>query len=96
MSSISPTVIAGRVAPRPAARLTRRGRLVVVSALLAALGTLGGMVGHAATASAGERTTPRHVTVRPGETLWQLAERIASGGGVAAGQRLIVSGVSGR
>jgi len=112
MSSTFPTTVTGRVSSPAPLRLTRRGRIAVVAALLAMLSTLGGLVGHAATAGADQRQAVRHVTVRPGETLWQLAERVAPGAdprvvvaqlaainhlpgdGVAAGQRLIVSGVS--
>ena len=57
-------------------RLTRRGRVAVVLSLLAALSGVGSLVGHV-TASAGERVVTRSVTVRPGETLWELASRIA-------------------
>jgi LysM repeat protein len=81
-------------------------------AVLALLTIVGGVVGHAA-ASAGPRVAVRHVTVRPGETLWALAARIEPqsdprvvvaqleainhlrSDGVAAGQRLAVSGLSG-
>jgi hypothetical protein len=97
----------------PSVRLTSRGRGVVLTALLGALVALGALVGHAATADAGARVPVRQVTVRPGETLWNLAARIAPGADprvvvarleavnhlagdeVAAGQRLVVSGVSG-
>lgn len=95
----------------PPARLTRRGRLTVVALLIAAVSGLGSLVGHAATASAGAHVAARHVTVRSGETLWQLALRVAPDADprvvvaqleavnhmttddVAAGQRLIVSGL---
>lgn len=66
-------------APARSLRLTSRGRTVVIGGLMAALMAVGSLVGHAATASAGARVAVRHVTVRPGETLWQLAERIAPG-----------------
>lgn len=58
-------------------RLTRRGRLAVVGALIAGVSGLGSVVGHAAVASAGGHAAVREVTVRPGETLWALATRIA-------------------
>lgn len=95
----------------PPVRLTRRGRVTVVAVVLAALCGAGSLAGHAA-ASAGGTTHVHQVTVRAGETLWELANRIAphadprvvvaqlqqvnhiSGGTVAAGQRLVVSGVS--
>jgi LysM repeat protein len=66
--------------PRPAAplRLTRRGRLVVVLSLLALL-----VVGLASTGQSSQAsgrvaaTRPVTVTVQTGETLWQLATRVA-------------------
>ncbi len=76
-------VPSGRVTPRPGARrrsrrarLTRRGRVLlvlVVSALLLAAFSLGRF-----SADAGS-TTPalQRVTVTPGETLWQVAVRTA-------------------
>lgn len=65
-------------------RLTRRGR-VVVRLLLAALVVTAVAVGVLATsgvASAGRDARPAVVTthvVLPGETLWELAERVAPG-----------------
>lgn len=56
--------------------LTRRGRAVIVAGLFALLVVLGSIAGHATTAAAGVRTPVQHVTVRSGETLWQLASRI--------------------
>lgn len=68
-------------APRPGsrrARLTRRGRLLFVLALagllLAAFSA--GRVSTAAHA-AGSAPALGHVTISPGETLWQLAVRLA-------------------
>ena len=63
--------------PRPSTvRLTRRGRLVVLGAGLAAalgLGVLG-----ASLAMAGDQPEPtRVVTVQPGQTLWDIASRAA-------------------
>ncbi len=69
--------VRGSAGLRRPARLTRRGRCVVVTALMAALCGAGAFVGHAEIAAAGSRPTVEHVTVRPGETLWQLAERIS-------------------
>lgn len=65
---------------RPAtskARLTRRGRTVVVLVAFVLL-VVGVSLGQASSqaASAG-RAKPRTVTVQPGETLWQLAARTA-------------------
>jgi hypothetical protein len=72
---------ATRPASRPASgpvRLTRRGRVVVVVAL--ALAAAGVLVPFAATAgvAADEELGPAPVTVvRPGDTLWLIANRAA-------------------
>jgi LysM repeat protein len=76
-----PVAVAPVLQERPAAvRLTRRGRaLLTVAALGAAMGILGVAqpqafaLGHSGVA-ASER-----VTVRPGETLWAIAQRTAPG-----------------
>ena len=71
-------------APRPV-RLTRRGRLVVfIAALLAllALAVVGSQI-----ASAGEHpgTVRTHtVLVHPGDSLWDVAARVAGNGDVTA------------
>jgi len=70
----------GRVGP---ARLTRRGRLVL-SALAMVLLVLGavlmsGGAPAAAGSSGGGFVAAERVTVRPGETLWAIAEREAPG-----------------
>ena len=68
--------------PRPSSlRLTRRGRLVVFGASLAAMLGLGFV---AATGSlADDQPEPtRVVTVQPGQTLWDIASRVSSGGDV--------------
>jgi hypothetical protein len=59
-------------------RLTRRGRLVVVLVALVLL-VVGFSMGRVSSQAAGSlhRVAPRTVTVQPGETLWQLAVRIA-------------------
>lgn len=64
-------------------RLTRRGRLVVVGAGLAAALGLGFL---AATSSlANDKPEPtRVVTVQPGQTLWGIASGITTGGDVRA------------
>jgi len=70
------------VSPRPSSlRLTRRGRLVVLGASLAAVLGLGFV---AATGSlADDRPEPtRVVTVQPGQTLWDLATSVSGGGDV--------------
>jgi predicted Zn-dependent protease len=64
-------------------RLTRRGRAVVVLALTGSL--FGGAVAVAGVSFAGaDRGAPgalqlRHVTVRPGDTLWAIAAKAAPG-----------------
>jgi len=74
-----------RAARRPAqsATLTRRGRLLVTGLTLlllvaAAVVLTGGMPATAGTDRPTEVTAQR-VTVAPGETLWQIAERVAPG-----------------
>jgi LysM repeat protein len=71
---------------RPATRLTRRGRLVVVLFVLAVL-ALGLSVGVSSQAAGPSRphAVPT-VTVQPGETLWQVAVRAVPG----ADPRLVV------
>jgi hypothetical protein len=66
----------------PATRLTRRGRLLVslVVLLLAVTGAVLLTGGGAALAGTDRpAVTHRQVTVAPGETLWQIAERAAPG-----------------
>jgi LysM repeat protein len=60
-------------------RLTRRGRLVVVLAVLALLVVGFSATGHVASQAASSAGVQhaRTVTVAPGESLWALAERIA-------------------
>ena len=63
--------------PRPL-RLTRRGRIVIVLAMLLALVVAGFTLGRASSQAAGpaaHRPLPT-VTVAPGETLWQIAARV--------------------
>jgi hypothetical protein len=63
---------------RRPARLTRRGRVVVVLAMLLALVVAGFTLGRASSQAAGpeaHRPLPT-VTVAPGETLWQIAARV--------------------
>ena len=80
------TVSAGTVSAgfgRPTVRLTRRGRLLVtVLALLVAVAAAVLLTGGAsALAGTGGSAAPaaERVTVQPGETLWQIAERTAPG-----------------
>jgi Tfp pilus assembly protein FimV len=70
----------GEPAPPPL-RLTRRGRIVVV--LVLALLTLGGLsAGRQALSAAtgNDRPATVQVTVRPGDTLWSIADRITPKG----------------
>lgn len=64
-----------------AARLTRRGRVVIVFATLMLLVVAGFTLGRASSQAAGptvHRPLPT-VTVAPGETLWQIAARVDPG-----------------
>jgi hypothetical protein len=68
-----------RQAPAAApVRLTRRGRLVVLAMLLGlVLGLLVVAMAQAtATSDRGDSVVAERVTVRPGETLWAIAERV--------------------
>lgn len=73
---------AGLSRPSGPLQLTRRGRLVLT--LLVVVGLLaGGVLLAGGLASAGTEpgaaATAERVTVRPGETLWSIAERAAPG-----------------
>jgi hypothetical protein len=67
----------------PATRLTRRGRLLLTAVVLLALVVAAVLLSGGAPARAGTDRAPaaagERVTVRPGETLWQIAERVAPG-----------------
>jgi len=58
-------------------RLTRRGRAVVVLAVLMAMLVAGFSLGHSPSQAESHAVKPRTVTVQAGETLWGLAARIA-------------------
>jgi len=60
-----------------AARLTRRGRVVVVLAILALLVLAGFALGRVSSQAAGPSKPLPTVTVHDGETLWQIAARVA-------------------
>ncbi|MCX6407706.1 MAG: LysM domain-containing protein [Propionibacteriales bacterium] len=78
MSTISITTYDRRTLRRPAVapvRLTRRGRLVLVLAVIAALAVGAVVLGSStvATDEAGVVPATRVVTVQEGQTLWQIA-----------------------
>ena len=60
-------------------RLTRRGRIVLVLAVLGALLFAGFTLGRAPSEASGRAhpVQPHTVTVQPGDTLWTVAERVA-------------------
>jgi hypothetical protein len=63
---------------RPPARLTRRGRLVTTLVLVAAAtGVLGLVQPEALALGRGGGPVAERITVRPGETLWAIADRVA-------------------
>jgi hypothetical protein len=88
--TVSPLAVSPLTA-RPPVRLTRRGRLLVavLAVLVAVTGAvlltggasaLAGTGGTGGSGSSGGPVAPaERVTVRPGETLWQIAERAAPG-----------------
>lgn len=84
MSSITlaPEFQIRRSVAGPAVRLTRRGRLVLLTAFLAMVAVLMVAVGGLATATrdAGPAAEVRIVTVAPGDTLYGLASGIAEPG----------------
>lgn len=63
-------------------RLTRRGRLVVVVAVLLALSGALVAFGPSVLATSGAAGDPATVTVHPGETLWDIAGRVNPDGDV--------------
>jgi Tfp pilus assembly protein FimV len=81
---------------RPApVRLTRRGRLIVVLTMMALLVAAGLVLGHGSSQAAGRGSaaaTSRTLTVRPGETLWAVAARIAP----HSDPRLVVADIESR
>ena len=63
--------------PSAGARLTRRGRVVVVLLALLLLVLAGFALGRVSSQAAGPAKPVPTVTVHPGETLWDIAARIA-------------------
>lgn len=69
-------------APPVGLRLTRRGRLVVLVAFLAAMLSGGVLFGYSTSRASGEAASPReyqYVLVQPGQTLWGIARAAAPG-----------------
>jgi Tfp pilus assembly protein FimV len=83
MSSIAASSIAASSAahspsrPPTPARLTHRGRVVVVLLVLALLVVGGFVLGRVSSQAAGPAKPLPTVTVHAGETLWDLAARVA-------------------
>jgi nucleoid-associated protein YgaU len=70
--------------PRPSTlRLTRRGRLLVFGASLAAMLGLG-FVAATGSLADGQPEPTRVVTIQPGQTLWDIAADVSDGGDVRA------------
>ena len=69
---------------RPQLRLTRRGRAVIVLAVLAVVGVLAVAFGPStiATRDAGQLPPVHTVTVQPGDTLWDIAAQANPHGNV--------------
>ena len=74
MTAATATTISRRCTP---ARLTRRGRLVVVLLALLLLVVAGFTLGRVSSQAAGPAKPLPTVTVHTGETLWQIAARVA-------------------
>jgi Tfp pilus assembly protein FimV len=82
---------------RPSApiRLTRRGRLIIVLAVMATMVLAGIVLGHGSSQAAGHGSvaaTSRTLTVKPGDTLWSVAARIAP----HSDPRLVVADIESR
>ena len=74
----APSASRGISARRPApARLTHRGRVVVVLLMLVVLVVGGFVLGRFASQAAGPARPLPTVTVHAGETLWDIAARVA-------------------
>lgn len=65
--------------PRPALRFTPRGRTVLILVLLA-VALVAFSLGRTSASATRDRVAPREtVVVQPGESLWQIARRVAPG-----------------
>jgi Tfp pilus assembly protein FimV len=76
-------------------RLTRRGRLMIVLALMGLMVLAGIVLGHGSSQAAGHGSvaaTSRTLTVQPGDTLWSVAARIAP----HSDPRLVVADIESR
>jgi Tfp pilus assembly protein FimV len=78
-ASVSRASVSRASVSRPAApaRLTHRGRVVVVLLVLALLVVGGFVLGRVSSQAAGPSRPLPTVTVHAGETLWQIAARVA-------------------
>lgn len=77
---VAPQRVRARAASTTPVRLTRRGRIVVLLALVTLLllaFTLGRVGDSQASTSVPEQPSYGQTTVRPGETLWSVARRVA-------------------
>jgi Tfp pilus assembly protein FimV len=74
---VSSRPAAARLTRPAAARLTRRGRAVVVLMLLLVLVVAGFTLGRVSSQAAGPAKPVPTVTVHAGETLWDIAARVA-------------------
>jgi Tfp pilus assembly protein FimV len=91
MSTLNPPA----VTPTSPIRLTRRGRLIIVGAVMALMVLAGLVLGHGSSQAAGrdsQRATSRTLTVKPGDTLWSVAARIAP----HSDPRLVVADIESR
>jgi len=75
----SPSTVRGVTTVNTTLRLTRRGRVVIVTllALLLCAAFLMGRSGASAATDTGARPAYTQTTVQPGETLWAVAKRVA-------------------
>jgi LysM repeat protein len=71
------TTPTARSEARNPVRLTRRGRVVLVLGLLAALLLVGFMLGQVSSSSAAGQPVTNTVVVHSGDTLWSIAARVA-------------------